>query len=495
MKKYILIIAVLFATGITSCKKDYLSLEVNPNTPSVATPQFLLAGALKVAADIVNQDYSNYAVWGGYWTSSGNYVPSPQLQQYQFTTDNYQVFSPLYTNLTNFNNLIAASSTADLANFKAIGIIMKAYDFEELVDVYNDVPYSQAFQASTNFFPAYDKGQDIYNDLVKQLDAAIALIGANPTATSPGKSDIVFQGNMANWQKFANTLKLRLAIRQSNLGTNAAQADLASTSAVGYIDGTFEADVNPGYANSDSNGGQESAFWAAYGFDQNGNPTGSNIYYRANAFFVNLLGIYNDPRLNEYFALTQPPNTPSGTPASIIRGNIFGDAGALQNTYTSAIGPGLLKSATQNAVIFSSAESLFLQSEAAVRGWITGDPKALYQAAITASFAAVGASGATTYYSQPGIVNVNWDASTDKIQAIVTQKYISLIGYGNLEAYNEIRRTGYPVGVPVSIDPKRAGNTNPSRVFYPTSEYKQNAANVGKEGTINIFTSKIFWAK
>jgi len=496
MKKYLLIITILFTVGITSCKKDFLSLEVNPNTPSVATPQFLLSGALKNAADIVNFDYSNYGVWAGFWTPSGNYVPSPQLQQYNFTTDNYQVFAPLYSNATNFYNLIAQSTgTAALANFQAIGMIMKAYDFEQLVDVYNDVPYFQAFQASKYFFPVYDSGQAIYNDLVVQLDAAIALTKASG-ATNPGTSDITFQGDMTKWRKFANTIKLRLAIRQSNLATNKAKDDLASTSAEGYMDGTFEADVNPGFANSDSNGGQESSFWHSYGFDQNGNPTGNNIYYRAGAYFVTMLNNFNDPRLQQFFTLVPaPPGSPAGSPAA-VRGNIFGDAGALANTYTSAIGPGLLKSPTQNAVLMSSAEALFLQSEAAFRGWITGDPMALYQSGITASFTAVGltAASAVTYYSQ-AIPNVGYAASPNKVQAIVTQKYISLTGYADLEAYNEIRRTGFPAGVPVSIDPKRVGNTNPSRVFYPTTEYQQNAANVAKEGTISQFTSKIFWAQ
>jgi hypothetical protein len=499
MKKYILIMTAFFTVGITSCKKNFLDLSVNPNTPSVTSPQFLLAGALKNSADIINTNYSNYAVWGGYWTSSGNYVPSPQLQQYAFTTDNYQVFAQLYTNATNYVNLITLGGGPNLGNFKAIGMIMKAYVFEQLVDVYNDVPYTQAFQASTNFFPAYDKGQAIYDDLVKQLDAAISTINASTGGTNPGTSDIVFKGNMTSWKKFANTLKLRMALRQSNLSSNAAKTDLTSTAGEGYLDGSVQAAANPGFTNNDANGGQESSFWHTYGYDQNGNPTGSNVYYRANAYFVKMLNDFSDPRLTAYFALSVPVGAdPATTPPSVVRGNIFGDAGALANTFTSGIGPGLLKSASQDAILMSSAEALFLQAEAVSRGWISGNAQTLYEAGITASFVAVGldAGTATAYYTQtPGVKDVNWVNSPDKIEAILTQKYISLCGYGNLEGYNEIRRTGFPLGVPVSIDPKRAGDTNPSRVFYPTSEYQQNAANVAKEGTINQFTSKIFWAK
>jgi hypothetical protein len=486
MKKYILIVTMLFTVGISGCKKDFLSLEVNPNTPSVTTPQFTLAGAEKVAADIVNTGYSQYGVWVGFWTSSGNYVPSPQLQQYQFTTDNYQIFATLYSNLTNFNVLETQSTgVAGLANFQAIAKIMKAYDFAQLVDNYNDVPYTQAFKAPVILFPAYDKGQFIYNDLVKQLDAAIALINANASATNPGTSDIIYQGNMTKWKKFANTLKLRLAIRQSNLATNAAQADLAATASEGYIDASSGAAANPGYANLDANGGQESPFWRIYGYDQNGNAQ-SNVYYRANAYSIAMLTNTNDPRLTQIYS----PNN-----AGAYKGIVFGDVNAPANAATSTIGPGLLISPTMNAVLLAPAESYFLQSEAVQRGWIAGDAMALFNSGITASFTALGltAAQATTYYSQT-TNDVNWASSPNKIEAIITQKYISLNGYGNLEAFNEYRRTHYPVGVPRSIDPKAIGTTIPFRVFYPTSEYQQNAANVAAEGTIDPFASKIFWA-
>jgi hypothetical protein len=487
MKKYILMIVGLVTVGISGCKKDFLDLQVNPNLPSVTTPQFLLAGAEKVAADIVNKNYAHYGVWAGFWSPSGNYVPSPALQQYQFTTTDYQNFAPLYQNATNFYNLQTLASTPALAKFAAIAKIMLAYDFQQLVDNYNDVPYSEAFNSSKTLFPKYDKGADIYADLVKQLDAAIDLINKNASATSPDVSDIVFKGDMTKWKKFANTLKLRLALRLSNLTTNPAKAALAATAAEGYLDGTVQAAANPGFANSDASGGQESSFWQSFGFDQNANPTGNYNYYRANAYSVNLLNSFNDPRVSSFYA----PIAAGG-----IVGVVFGSSTALPNASTSAIGTGLLKSATMDAVLLSSAESLFLQSEAVSRGYITGNAQTLYEQGVTAAFTAVGltAAQATTYYNQ-SISNVGWAASTDKIRAIITQKYFALNGYANLEAFNEYRRTGFPVGVPRSIDSKAAGTVIPTRIFYPTSEYQQNADNVGKEGTIDIFTSKIFWAK
>ncbi len=501
MKKYISFIAIFFAAGITGCKKNYLDLENNPNQPSITTPSLALSSAEVTAAAIVSVEYPEYGVWSGYWTTSGNYTPNPTINEYQLTTTSFEgnlsgsnaAWDDLYLNLSNLNTLQTISAqTAGDANFQAIAIILKAYDFEQLVDNYNDVPYSQAFNPKI-LTPVYDKGVDIYHDLGKQLDAAITLINNNSSATSPGTSDVIFKGNMISWKKFANTLKLRLAIRVSTkLGaSDPLVTDLASTAAEGYLDATTQATANPGYAQALSSSGasQESPFYGDYGFDVNGNPTGNEQYYRANAFAVNFYQSNNDPRLAAFYA----PTAAGG----VFNGNVFGDIlNNVQNPNSSAIGPGILQSATQNAVLFSGAESLFLQAEAALDGFITsGDPQTLYQAGITASFESLGLTDtqASAYYAQPTI-NISYTTSPNKEEAIIVQKWAALNGLFNLEAYNEYRRTGYP-NLPSSVDPSAIAKTLPSRVLYPISELTTNSANLAKEGTISQFTSKIFWAQ
>lgn len=497
MKKSFLIIFAAVAISIAGCKKDYLSLETNPNTPSVYTPDFLLSGAEKVSADLANNSYPTYGVWMGYWAPSGNYVPNTVLVSYGFGTDDYQVFVPYYQNLANFNFLETSSSTPELAKYQAIAKIMKAYGFQALVDNYNNVPYTEAFKGADLLFPKYDKGEAIYDDLLKQLDAAIDIINKNPGATSPGNADIIFKGDMVKWKKFANTIKLRIVIRQTNLTAKQAalKTALLTTVSEGFLDASVQAAANPGFTNVDANGGQQSSFYRSFGFDQNGNATANNLYYRASAYAVTKLQNTNDPRVSKLYTVI-----PTGTYAGLVRGNAFGDLNSLQNANTSAIGTGLLKSASQDAVLFSSSEALFLQSEAVVRGILTGDAKDLYQKGITASFVALAvpsaATAAAAYYTQtPPIANVNWDSSTDKIQAIIYQKWVALNGYSNLEAYNEYRRTGFPSDIPRSVASGALGTTQPSRISYPTTEYQQNAAVVKAEGTLDRFTSKIFWAK
>jgi len=491
MKKYISIITVVFTIGMAGCKKGYLDQEVNPNLPSVTTPQYTLAGAEEISAAIVADDYPEYAEWGGYWCFSGSYTPDAQFQEFAISITTppspENPWRDLYSNLTNYNNLqVSAASVPADANFEAIAMIMKAYDFEQLVDNFNNVPYTQAFQPSTILFPAYDTGQSIYNDLVKQLDAAIALIGkSGATATNPGTSDIIYGGNMTNWQIFANTLKLRLAVRQSNLATNTAKDDLSATANIGYIGVSTEADCQPGYTNAL---GKENPFYAIYGFDQNGNPAEGYLTQRSNIVASNLMKGLNDPRDSAYY------QTVSGA----INALQLGNPANASNAISSPLGPGIIKSPTQASVIFSSYESLFLQAEAAARGWIPGSAATFYNAGVAASFNAVNAQGAVaTYLAQANVAYPVAGTLNQQIQAIITQKYISLNSLFNLEGYNEFRRTGYPVlpQNPASQDPAAVSQTLPTRIPYPLSELNTNSTNLTSQGNINVFTSKIFWAK
>lgn len=511
MKKIFSILILSLVISVSGCKDDFLSLETNPNTPSSATPQFLLSGALIVTANNVNantlstgvqgkislttQGYAaTTGVWMGYWTSSGNYVPSSILNTNSFTNGSYQIFTQFYNNISNYHNLekIAAADPS-LVYYQSIAKIMKAFNFQILVDTYNTVPYTEAFSAPEILTPKYDKGEVIYDDLIKQLDLAMAAIkSATASASNPGIADVVFKGDMTKWVKFANTLKLRIAIRQWTKLT-AKQAALktavSSTAANGYVDETFQVAVNPGYVNDDANDLKQSPFYVSYAFNAAGAASLPGDYYKANAYAINKLKTTNDPRLTRLYA-------PIPLDGVTYFGNVYGSSSPNNNPKTSGIGPGLLKSATQDAVIMSSSEALFLQSEAAFSGILPGAAQALYEKGITASFVALAvpsaATAATAYYAQP-IVNVNWNASPNKVEAISNQKWTALNGYGNIEAYNEYRRTGFPSDVPVST--QSAQPVIPTRIFYPLSEYQQNGPNVNAEGTINQFTSKIFWAK
>jgi hypothetical protein len=526
-KTYIISTIVLLAIAIASCKKGFLSQEINPNTPSTATPQNILSGAQGVTATNFNTGFTTFGIWLGYFAPSGNFTISASTETYSITTASLSQFG-LYTNITNYNYLVKlGAADPTMANFAAIAKIMIAFNYQELVDMYNTIPYTQAQNSGQYLFPAYDDGKTVvYPDLMLQLDAAIAMIST--TAVNPGASDIIFGGNMDSWKKFANTIKLRLAVRQSNLYTvdaalkTALTAELAKTSASGYLDNTTFASANPGYLSADANGGQQSPFWKTYGFNAAGVEAGGHAQNRANSFFINFLTTLNDtlrlkriyaPTLLKTEAVTKiPPNN-----VDHIVGNQFGNNNAyLTNSNTSAFGPGILISPTQPAVIVSGAEACFLVSEGLLNGLLpaaVGTAQDYYQRGITASFVALSAAdansgnktpavpvtavnAATAYYNQP-IDGVSWTASTDKTKAIATQKYIALFGYNIGEEYNEYRRTGFPNLLPArSQAPGALGKgAVPNRVYYPSTEATTNAINYAKLPAIDPFVSLIFWAK
>lgn len=500
MKKYFALILGILTITLGSCKKDFLSLENNPNVPSVAAPNLLLSAALRQSADVINgglaTSFSEYACYLGYISYSTGYQTSNVLEQYSFTTSNYDVWTPLFLNVSNYSALKSAKAGP---YYEAIAKIMTSYDFEALVDNYNNVPYKAALLGTGNLNPTYDNGSDIYDDLMKQLDAAIVLIqGAPASAANPGTADIMFSGNMASWTKFANTLKLKLAIRQSNLTAKAAALKTAvqATQALGYLDGSVSATVNPGYANSDASGGQQSPIWLCYGFTQTNAAQAGNAIYQANTYAINYFLSNNDTlRATQlYHAYYTADDVNKMHPYFVS--TYFGERNPPKGT-VSKLGVGILKSPTMNANVLSGAEALFLQSEGVASGLISGSAAALYNAGITADFIDIGltAAQAAAYYGQESIAYPTGASLEAQKKAIIVQKWAALDIYGALEAFNELRRTGYPDNIPLS---KTAGANAPNqitRILYPFVEYSTNAKNVAAQGTINKFTSKIFWAK
>jgi len=149
---------------------------------------------------------------------------------------------------------------------------------------------------------------------------------------------------------------------------------------------------------------------------------------------------------------------------------------------------------TEAAPLLTDFESLFIQSEAVVKGYITGDAKALYNSAVTQSFLYMGltAADANNYYSQAKFTT-NYDNATDKIALIITQKWLALNGVAPVEIWTDYRRTGYPQGLHFSEQADKANDTPPVRLFYPQTEISSNNDNVVAVGVIDAFKSKIFW--
>lgn len=494
------IISGMLAVAATGCKKDFYDINDNPNTVTEqsVTSDLIIpaalhnAGAGDAAGNSAGYDWLNK--WMGYWASPSDFAPTQEEISYNITTTflNFR-WNAIYNNLNDFT-IARDKAIAEGKDFYAgIAKVMRAKYFQDLVDMYGNVPYSQAFNLKEFPNPKYDKGQDVYNGLQVELDEAIAIFETKGVPAGGNTVDIVYGGNLALWTRFANTLKLRLLIRQSEIpGFNPA-AEIAKIVAKGGVLKSGEtADVNPGYSNAVN---KQSPFYATNGLTPAG--AAANTGDRANAFFINLLKGNSDPRLQRYFA---PATTPVNA-ADPYQGAVYGDVGSNANTTSarlSGFGPGLLKSAEQPQWILTSVESLFLYAEAVARGWIAGDAKAAYEDAVRESFIWLGVpnavAAANTYMTNnPTADWANSGATTmDKVRFIVFQKYISMAGFAPLEAWSDYRRLGVPANVPLSTFAGRGPNI-PVRLLYPLAEYAVNKENVQAEGSISPFTSKVFW--
>lgn len=475
--KYLNVLIVILL--LTSCE-EYLDVNVDPNNPTSATPDLILPVAQKYTADIIKGDrrantIGNMMMYN--WSQSDGFAWYPDEFKYNVTSSFYSnIFNNSYSSaLKQYQLLTQLEEKYDY--YKAIGMIMKAYHFQLLVDFYGDVPYSEALLRKDNATPKYDKAVDIYADLLVQLDAAITLINGAKLPVAPGADDVMFGGDMTKWKQFANTVKLRIAVRSKNAA--------AITAAFAETSGFIAADVmvQPGYS---VDAGKQNPFWNVYGADESGTKTMTNNATCATDYILTYLASTNDPRLDRLY------EKPATGHLGVKQGLLDYDTpvvDAFVPEKVSNIGPGLLKSATMGACIFTLAENNFNKAEAALAQPSLGSAKSFYEAGITASFAYLGASGAAAYYGQ-ALNNVSWDASSNKLQAIITQKWIAVNGITAEQSWFDYTRTKFPANLPISAQATTADR--PVRLFYPSGELSSNGANVPTQP--NAFTGKIFWA-
>jgi len=491
INKLIISAALLVMMAGTSCKKDFLDVNENPNSATdknIRAELLFPQAAHYVGARLASNNLRFLNCWMGYLAQPGDFAILQDETSYSidFTFGDalwQNHYDALYDlNLTKVKALEVKDSV-----LAGTALVLSARLFQDLVDIYGNIPYSQAFQTLQYRQPAYDKAQDVYNALQKSLDSAIIFLHAEPTDNF-GTVDIVNKGDVAQWVRFANTLKLRLLLHQSEVPGFNPTAELAKITANGgVLHAGEDIDVNPGYVNENN---KQSPFYANFG----NTPTGADASTstRANAYFVDLLGHYDDARIERFF-------NPVGTSfVGATYGLVEGNPGGAES---SRVGPGLAGSATQDAWIFPAFESKFLEAEAIARGWLPGNAQTTYEEAVTESFVWLGVEDATDWANEY-LTNADiamWANSgtsvSDKVKFITYQKYIALGGIDPVESWVDLRRVNMiPDKGYVSVNPSRISNTIPVRLLYPQSEYTANGANVRAQGdNINQFTSKIFW--
>lgn len=454
--------------GLTfSCTGDFEEMNTNPNNPVAVDAQYLLPEALQTSIDNYwgnkarNQrlNFDHAMSWVGYLTRN----------IYENEGDNYNVqpsvnitnWEKLYSSgLINFQKIIEISSPESARpnpNFEGIGLGMRAWVFSLLTDVWGAIPYTEALAGSA---PAYDPQETVYAGIIADLALANEKLDPAGPAT---KGDILFNGDILKWKKLFNSLRFKLLNRQAHKVPGS---------------GTEMQTMLDDPATYPMIGSNDEIAQLVYGAVPTNNPWNDILIqqgrtdWNISSTLVDKLKALDDPRL-EVFA------TPGSLAGGEISGHPNGLPGEIATTYlgySATINPAVFATTTSPAVIMSYAELLFVKAEAAFDGDIAGDAQALFEEAIAASFQQYGLEVPATYIDALGPVSK---------ETIMTQKWIALFGQG-IEAWTELRRTGYPVMPP--HDPRSFFQNDgvlPTRLIYPSTEYSLNADNVAQAETHN----------
>jgi hypothetical protein len=502
----LLAVAVLLI-GLPACDAGFEELNQNPNAPENVPPAFVLPRAQQTTADRLYSMSGMNGYIGGIWAQG--------IAKIQYTDEDRYDFSGRVALVNNLWTSFYAVTLEDLRqvammgeergdpNITAIAEIMMAYNFQQITDLWGDVPYEEALLAAEEALPSYTPQAQIYAGLIRDLDRAIGMV----TAGTPfGSADLVYQGNMDRWVRFANSLKLRIAMRMSETNEAAARSAIQAVLQDGRY---FQSHA-------------DNAEFRYLQFPDNNpvhNFARTREDHKVSLTMITHLQELDDPRLRIY--------------ATPVRDEDLRDAGIMyQGVVNADVNNSLpLGEVSTMGHYFLAPESparfmtydevLFILAEAAARGWIAADAEALYYDAIRAAmnlysqdrigpvlagFAAgdqafrhqglradetpsgIASAEIDAYLQQP---EVQWNAAQWR-QKIGLQKWLALYSEG-FEQWTEWRRLGYPHLEP---GPLAVLDEVPRRVPYPVIEQSLNRPNyqeaVSRQGADNMLT-RVWW--
>jgi hypothetical protein len=467
MKK--LLFAAAAALAITSCTGDLSDLNKNGKAPESVPSGALFANAVMGYYDfdaVQNVNLNNLRLWSQHWTQT-TYVDESNFQLNERDVNGSTFVRMYVTVIRDCEEARTAvmngpeSAAAKAASVAAIEV-MEVMAYQYLVDLFGDVPYSEAL-SETNV-PKYDAGSAIYADLLARLDAATADLSGSNTF---GSSDIIYGGDAAAWKKAANSLMLRMAVRM--IGYDAAAAKSWGEKAI--AGGVFTSSADDMRLYYSSAPPHTHPMWET--LVQSGRTD-----YVASATLGDVLNGLADPRRAGFFKNLGGSDSVTGAPHGF------------QVNYYDYSQPGTaLEDPTWSHAAISYVEVEFLMAHAAVAGWAgASDAATHYENGIRASIEEWGGSSADAdaYMMHPLVAFSSTTAATQ----IGVQKWIAM--YSNaFEAYAAVRMYDLPMQTAAL-----AGTVTPNRYSYPLDEYSLNttnvnaaAANYGGDDTF----AKVFW--
>lgn len=490
---------------ISSCTEDFSTINTDPNDPTDVPAVNILVNACNWGINReVGSGWMTHTYLGP-WSQIMAKIQYIDEGRYTFRPNNIDSFWD-YTyqgELKDLQIVIEKAQDKGFKDLEAAARIMKVYFFHRITDLWGDVPYTEALKGDAGeLTPKYDTQQSIYAALISELSAAESIL-ATADADQLRKGDVIYDGDVYGWRRFANSLLLRIYMRMSGVDPATAQAGIEEV----YSDGNYiQSNVENATMSVDGvkpyrNGLMETLETRT---DQGSSKT-----------MVDLLNDRNDPRLAIY---AQDIDDDYGKgrydgPDTTFAGQINGDCGSGPDQSTiSLLGVPIAYSAARPYQILTYAEVCFIFAEAALKGWgVGGDAQTWYKEGITASMeqwsALAQASPMASYAEDAAEITqaeidayleedlVKWDASEGE-ELVLTQRWLALMPNG-VQAFALVRRTGYPAVIESYELPCTAysGLGVPLRFPYPPAEESRNSANLAeaKTGIHNAMYGKPVW--
>ena len=502
-KNHILILLMLVSVNFSSCDKGFEKINTSVDFVSAPTLDFLLP---YVELTMVDKNYYTQTYYAAAYASQINTnVSFPSITTYKPTEMSERWVWAYKNPLKNVVDLIERSENdPSKVNYLSMGRILKAYLFHTVTDCYGDIPYFEAIKGYSQGIntPKYDPQQAIYADMLKELsEASAALTTTKPT---PGTADIVYNGDITKWKKFANSLMLRLALRISKADGPNAKKYIEQAIAGGLMTSTadnFVVKYTTQLVGTGTTSNGTAHTWISSSYITT---------YRFAQPFIDSLKLRNDPRLPTYAMRTIVPLPSSYQEGSHDPNRQKGrDQFAQQVARDSASVANIKTFGRYDApfIHLSYAQVQFQLAECLVRGIITtGDAKTYYENGVRAAMDELKVFGADGWNASTGITTAQQNAylaanpydPANALKQINTQYWIETFP-NYYEAWANMRRSGYPdtySGLNFALS-SNLGAQLPRRLYYPRDEYSGNPninEAVARQG-VDLTSTKVWWDK
>ncbi|MGD1892603.1 MAG: SusD/RagB family nutrient-binding outer membrane lipoprotein [Cyclobacteriaceae bacterium] len=464
---------ITLCVSLASCTDDFEDINTNPNRPEEVSADLLLAKVLSTAANENALEAWNRGNIAAQHTAKINFT---DFDRYLWE-NNTGYWNDLYGNLRDIENIatIARDEANPNASHEGVALVMKAWSYAELTSLWGDIPFIEAIQGRAEepiLQPQYTPQSEVFAGILEDLRTANNLLQTSGPAIA---GDLIFQGDLAKWKKFTNSLRVRILMRIAD------KQDVSSelqeiVSSLPLMESNDDNALME-YLSSQPN------TWPIHTF-----RVGSFDEYRLSLTNEGVLRDLDDPRLFRWF---RPTDRTIGTEGAIYAGMPNGlsennastfNGGAQNVSRCSRI---LYEEPNSvDAVLMQYAELQFLLAEAAQRGFISGDAQTYYEQGVASSFDYWEVSMPGGYLSQSGV------AYDNTIETIINQKWLALFLNG-YEAYYDHRRTGFPAAITPGPDNVNSDRV-PVRYLYPDDQQTLNTENyqaaIARQGEDNINT-------